>query len=278
MQMTERHPADPVRFQRMTTTEIREGFLVEHLFTPGDLRSIYWHVDRAVFGSAAPLDKSLALTASRELAAEYFCQRREIGVMNVGDDGSITVDGKTYEMANRDCLYIGRGSKQVEFASADSSKPAMFYFISFPAHTVHPVSHLKMADAEPLHLGSAVQCNERTIYKYIHPDGAKSCQLVMGFTVLAEGSVWNTMPAHLHPRRSEIYMYFDIAPETQVFHFMGKPEETRHIGVGNRQVVMSPSWSIHSGVGTGNYSFIWAMGGENQDFSDIDGVPVPEVR
>ncbi|MBC7188144.1 MAG: 5-dehydro-4-deoxy-D-glucuronate isomerase [Calditrichaeota bacterium] len=273
-----RYPADPIRFQRMTTEEIRGSFLVDTLFVPDEVVLLYSEVDRAVLGSAVPVTKPLHLGASRELAADYFCERRELGLLNVGGTGRVVVDGKSYELRNKDMLYIGQGARDVSFESERSDVPAAFYLLSFPAHAAFPTRKVAMEEAEAVHLGQAANCNERTIYKYIHPGGIKSCQLVMGLTVLAPGSNWNTMPPHTHERRTEIYLYFDMAEETRVFHFMGMAEETRHIVIANRQAVISPSWSIHAGVGTGPYSFCWGMGGENQTFEDMDVIEMTRLR
>ncbi len=272
-----RYAADQVRFQRMTTDEIRENFMVD-LFTPDEIAMVYSNVDRAIVGSAVPVSKKLILASAKELASDFFCERREMGVLNTGAKGFITVDGKKYDMENRDGLYIGLGSKTIEFESKDSENPAYFYLLSYPAHKKYPTAHAKKVDAEVTELGTQAQCNKRNIYKYIHPEGIKSCQLVMGFTELAEGNVWNTMPAHTHERRMEVYMYFDIPQDSVVFHFMGKPEETRHIVLKNRQAVISPSWSIHSGAGTSNYTFIWGMGGENQAFDDMDHIDINDLK
>ena len=275
--MEVRHPADPVRFKRMNTDEVLENFLVE-LFQPGEVRMVYSHVDRAVAGSVVPTNKPILLEADPELAAEYFARRREVGVINIGNEGSITVDGTAYKMEKRDALYISRGSKEIKFDSSNPSNPAQFYVTSYPAHTVYPTTHAPISEAEPVHLGSDAESNKRTIYKYIHPAGIKSCQLVMGLTELADGNVWNTMPPHTHARRMEIYLYFDIPENAVVFHYMGEPNETRHIVVRNGQAIISPSWSIHAGCGTSNYSFIWGMGGENQEFGDMDGISMDDLR
>jgi 4-deoxy-L-threo-5-hexosulose-uronate ketol-isomerase len=272
-----RYAPDPIRFEMMNTSELRESFLIEDMFNPGEITMVYSDVDRAIVGSAVPTGNPLKLEAGVELKAEFFAQRREIGVINVGGDGSIVVDNETYDMVKLDALYIGSGSRNVEFRSVIAASPAHFYFVSYPAHTSYPTTHAKISNAEPVKLGSSRECNERTIYKYIHPAGVKSCQLVMGCTLMAEGSVWNTMPAHTHERRSEVYMYFDIPDGAVVFKFIGEPRETRHIVVRNLQAVISPSWSIHSGVGTTNYSFVWAMGGENQEFGDMDGIAVDDM-
>jgi 4-deoxy-L-threo-5-hexosulose-uronate ketol-isomerase len=276
--MDVRYLPDPVRFSGMTTQEVRDNYLVEGLFAQGRVCMIYCDVDRAIVGSAVPTKGKLSLSTADELRSAYFCERRELGVLNVGASGTVTVDGREFAMANRDCLYIGRGSKDILFSSDQAGKPARFYLLSYPAHAEYPTTHLKKAQAEPVALGSSEAANKRTIYKYIHPAGAKSCQLVMGFTELAPGSVWNTMPPHTHARRMEVYLYFDLAKEGRVFHLMGKPDETRHIVVAEGQAILSPSWSIHSGVGTGAYTFCWGMGGENQAFDDMDGLSIGDLK
>lgn len=276
--MQVRYSADPVRFSRMTTQEVRDEFLIDTLFQPDSIEMIYSDIDRAITGSVVPAKKTLSLSASDELRADFFCQRRELGVLNIGQAGTVTVDGTAYTMSNKDGFYIGRGSKDISFSSENSKEPAMFYLLSYPAHSNYPTTHVKMSKAEPVELGTIEASNRRTIYKLIHPAGAKSCQLVMGFTELAPGCVWNTMPPHTHERRMEVYMYFDIAEDTRVFHLMGKPDETRHIVVADGQAVISPSWSIHSGVGTGSYTFCWGMGGENQAFDDMDHLTIDKLR
>ncbi len=275
--MEMRYTPDPIRFEIMDTTELRENFLIDILFVEGEITMVYSDIDRVIVGGVVPLNVSLTLEAGEELKAAYFAERREIGVINIGCEGTVTVDGSEFTMARLDALYIGRGSRDIAFASADAANPARFYLVSYPAHAAHPTTHARIADAEPVRLGSSKECNERTIYKYIHPAGIKSCQLVMGCTQLEGGSVWNTMAPHTHERRSEVYMYFDLAETAAVFHFMGQPQETRHIVVRDGQVVISPSWSIHAGAGTTNYSFVWAMGGENQDFTDTDGIQVGTI-
>ena len=276
--MDVRYVADPIRFQRMTTNEIRESFLADKLFKADTLYLLYSEVDRGIIGSAVPGKKKLTLSASKELATDYFCERREIGVLNIGGKGEIEVDGDAFPMENRDGLYIGRGSKEIIFSSENANDPAAFYLLSFPAHQTYPTKQAKLADAEAVQLGSTEASNKRTIYKYIHPRGIQSCQVVMGFTVLEPGSVWNTMPPHTHERRMEVYLYFDMDEDTRVFHLMGTADETRHIVVANRQAVISPSWSIHSGVGTGAYTFCWGMGGENQTFEDMDGIEIGNIK
>ena len=276
--MQVRYSPDPVRFCRMTTEEVRENFLIESLFQPDVIEMVYSDVDRAIAGSAVPVAGSLGLTSADELRADYFCERRELGVLNIGGAGSVTIDGKTYLMANKDCLYVGRGSKEISFASDDKAKPAKYYLLSYPAHADYPTVHIKQSESTPINLGTVEASNKRTIYKCICPDTATSCQLVMGFTELDPGCVWNTMPAHMHERRMEVYMYFDVPESTRIFHLMGKPEETRHIVVAGEQAVISPSWSIHSGVGTGAYTFCWGMGGENQAFDDMDHIKIEDMK
>jgi len=239
----------------------------------------YSDIDRSITGSAVPIKKTLSLLSTKkEMAAEYFSERREIGVINIGDEGTIEVDGKIYTLQSKDALYIGRGAKRVEFKSKNSSQPAKYYFVSYPAHKEYATKHIRFVDAVQSKLGSQPDSNKRIINKLIMPDTVQSCQLVMGLTELEEGNVWNTMPSHTHQRRSEVYMYFNMASDALVVHLMGQPDETRHLIVHNEQAVLNPSWSIHSGVGTRKYSFIWAMGGENQVFDDMDGVAIGELR
>jgi 4-deoxy-L-threo-5-hexosulose-uronate ketol-isomerase len=276
--MQVRYSPDPVRFCRMTTKEVRDSFLIESLFASNVIEMVYADIDRAIVGSAVPVDQTLSLTSADELRADYFCQRRELGVLNIGGAGSVSVDGQTYTMANKDCLYVGRGSKEIRFASDDKGRPAKYYLLSYPAHADYPTVHIKQSESAPINLGTVAESNKRTIYKCICPDTAMSCQLVMGFTELDPGCVWNTMPAHTHERRMEVYMYFDVPDSTRVFHLMGKPEETRHIVVADGQAVVSPSWSIHSGVGTGAYTFCWGMGGENQAFDDMDHLKIEDIK
>ncbi len=273
-----RYSPDPVRFCRMTTQEVRENFLVESLFKPDEIKMVYSDIDRAIVGSAVPAGQSLSLTSADELRANYFCQRRELGILNIGGGGTLTIDEQNYKMSNLDCLYVGRGSKAIVFASDDAANPARYYLLSYPAHAEYPTVHIRRSQSTPVQLGSIEESNKRTIYKCIHPENAETCQLVMGYTILEPGCVWNTMPAHTHERRMEVYMYFDVAEGTRVFHFMGKPDETRHISVANGQAVISPSWSIHSGVGTGAYTFCWGMGGENQAFDDMDHLTIEDIK
>jgi 4-deoxy-L-threo-5-hexosulose-uronate ketol-isomerase len=270
--------ADPVRYGLMNTEELRETFLLEELFQPDEIEFAYVDLDRTVIGSAVPTDEPLKLETEPELRADYFLERREMGVLNIGGPGSVIVDGKTFEMDKLDCLYIGRGSKDVSFSSKDAGKPAEFYLLSYPAHAEHPTAMVKFADLKPVELGTVETCNKRKIYKAIYKDGLKSCQLVMGFTMLQPGSNWNTMPPHTHMRRSEVYFYFDVDPEHRVLHLMGPPDATSHLVMANKEVVVSPGWSIHAGVGTKHYTFCWGMGGENQAYDDMDGVAIAELK
>jgi 4-deoxy-L-threo-5-hexosulose-uronate ketol-isomerase len=278
MNMEVRYAADPVRFPRMTTEEIRDNFLIQSLFKVGEIEMVYSDTDRAIIGSALPFDSPIILSATDELRAAYFNERRELGVLNVGGKGTVEVNGKNYKMKELDCLYIGKGNEKIAFTSDKADNPAAFYLLSYPAHTEYPTKLSRKEDAEPQHLGSDENSNKRTIYKHIHSNGIKSCQLVMGVTIMAAGNVWNTMPPHTHERRMEVYFYFGMEESERVFHLCGKPIETRHIVVSNRQAVISPSWSIHSGVGTSAYSFCWGMGGENQSFDDMDHLDIGDLK
>jgi 4-deoxy-L-threo-5-hexosulose-uronate ketol-isomerase len=261
-------------YPNLSTDQLRAAFLLDSLFAPGQISLVYTDADRAIVGSAVPLGSPLKLTADTELRAAYFCERRELGILNIGGDGAVEVDGHRFELAKFDCLYVGRGSQAITFTSRETGNPAAFYLLSYPAHTAFPTALARRADATKVELGTSADANRRTIYKYIHIAGIKSCQLVMGFTQLHEGSVWNTMPPHTHTRRSEIYIYFDLGPSRRVMHFMGTPRQTRHLVMADRQVVISPSWSIHCGCATGAYAFCWGMGGENQTFEDMDPAPL----
>jgi 4-deoxy-L-threo-5-hexosulose-uronate ketol-isomerase len=277
--MEVRYSTDPKGFQTMTTKELRMAYLINNLFVPDDVPMTYSDIDRSITGSAVPVKQTLKLLATKkEMAAEYFCDRREVGIINIGGDGIIMVDSKEFAMASKDVLYIGRGVKEILFSSKQTTAPAKFYFVSYPAHKEYPTIHATLAEAEHAYLGSQKDANKRTLNRMIHAKGIQSCQLVMGLTELDEGSVWNTMPSHTHQRRSEVYMYFNVAPDALVVHLMGQPDETRHIIMHNEQAVLNPSWSIHSGGGTRNYSFIWAMGGENQVFNDMDAVTMDELK
>jgi 4-deoxy-L-threo-5-hexosulose-uronate ketol-isomerase len=270
--------ADRERYRRMTTSELREAYMVDGMFIPGDVTLCYTDIDRAIVGSAVPLEDSLTLPVHKELASDFFAQRREIGVINIGGSGKVTVDGETYDMENRDSLYIGRGSKDVEFRSNSKDSPAQFYILSYPAHAKYPTKLVKQSEAKRMDLGSTEECNERIIHQSIRPGIVDTCQIVMGFTQLAPGSIWNTMPPHTHRRRTEVYMYFDLDDSSNVFHFMGEPDETRSLVVRNGEAIVSPSWSLHCAAGTRNYTFIWGMGGENQEFDDMDHIDMKTLR
>lgn len=270
--------ADPVRYPRMTTEEIRESFLLNGLYEPGKIIVNYVELERAIVGYAAPVESALVLPTYPELRAEFFTERRELGVLNIGGAGKVTVEGKSYDLNNLDVLYVGRGNANVSFESTDKGAPAIFYLLSYPAHATYPVALVRKEDANPIELGSQETCNKRTICKYIHLEGARSCQLVMGVTHLHPGNVWNSFPPHTHMRRSEIYMYFNLPENERMFHMMGQPQQTKHIVMADKDVVVSPLWSIHAGVATHAYSFAWGMGGENQEFTDMDPAPLPQLR
>lgn len=269
------HPEDSKFY---TTEELRNHYLQEEIFVKDEISLTYSHVDRIIFGGAMPVDKTLELAAGKEMGVSYFLERREMGVINVGGEGVITLDGTDYEMNKRDGIYIGMGVKEVSFKSKDANDPAKFYINSVPAHQSYPVVKIDIEKANPVHLGDKANLNERTIYQYVHPNVCKSCQLLMGLTMLEPNNAWNTMPCHTHERRMEVYFYFDMAENTRVIHLMGEPSETRHIIVKNEQAIISPSWSIHSGVGTSNYTFIWGMCGENQTFDDMDHVAMGDLK
>ena len=265
-------------YERMNTRELRENYLLENLFAPGEIKLVYWETDRAVIGAAVPSASPLPLETAPPLAADFFCERRELGVLNLGGPGAVSVDRETHVLGAFDCLYIARGSRSVTFASEDPAQPARLYLLSYPAHAQHPVTLVRQTEANRLELGAPETANRRTIFQYIHEGGAKSCKLFMGCTRLETGSVWNTMPAHTHTRRSEVYLYFDVPAEDAVFHFMGSGQETRHLLMHEGDAVLSPIWSIHAGCGTRGYGFVWGMGGENQRFNDMDGIPIADLR
>lgn len=277
--MENRYVSHPNDVKRFDTDRLREEFLIDTLFTSDELVTVYTHVDRFIVGSAVPVSKEIKLEVNlKDIGTDYFLERREIGIINVGSNGIVVVDGESIEVKPKECLYVGLGVKEVVFKSADASQPARFYFNSSPAHKAYPTRKLTQEEATPAHLGSIKTSNERTIFKYIHEGGIKSCQLVMGMTELDPGNMWNTMPCHTHNRRSEVYLYFNLPEDGVVFHMMGQPDETRHLVVRNEQAIISPSWSIHSGVGTSNYTFIWGMAGENQTFDDMDAVAMQDLR
>jgi 4-deoxy-L-threo-5-hexosulose-uronate ketol-isomerase len=276
--METRNAIHPDHAAMLDTDELREHFLIEDLFTGEAPKLIYTFYDRLIVGGVKPIGPVEINIDPSVIGAEYLLERREMGVINIGGPGSITVAGKKIEMAPRDGLYIGKGNREIVFNSDDAAAPACYYMLSAPAHTEFPTAKITFADAEPVEMGEMESSNKRTIRKYIHPDGVKSCQLVMGMTTLATGSIWNTMPPHSHQRRMEAYLYFDMKEDDLVFHFMGEADQTRHLVVREGQVVLSPSWSIHAGAGTGSYTFIWGMAGENQAFTDMDHIPMSEIR
>ncbi len=262
----------------LPTDELRARFLVTDLFRGGEIVLRPLDLDRAVLGGAVPVSEPLRLESIPHLRAEFFCERREVGVLNVGGAGRVIVDGAEHALARLDVLYVGRGSRDVTFASDDAANPARFYLVSYPAHAAHPTTLVRAADAQGATIGSADRANRRTVYRYVHLAGARSAQLVMGVTVLEPGSVWNTMPPHTHARRSEVYLYFDVPADAVVFHLMGEPHEVRTLVARDGEVALSPGWSIHAGCGTASYAFCWAMGGENQDYADMDPVDVAALR
>ncbi len=277
-----RYSANPNDVKRYTTEELRKEFLIENLYVPDSVVAVYSHVDRMVTLGCMPVTEKVSIDKGIDVwsnfGTKYFLERREIGIFNIGGSGTITVDGIVYELGYEDCLYITKGAKEVYFASNDSEHPAKFYMVSAPAHRSFETRLLKFADANKRVCGETATSNRRTINQFIHPDVLPTCQLSMGLTVLESGSVWNTMPAHTHERRMEVYMYFEVPEDQVVFHMMGQGTETRHIVMRSEQAVISPSWSIHAGAGTSSYTFIWAMGGENQEFDDMDNIPTAELR
>lgn len=272
-----RNAANPNDVKHYTTDRLRNDFLIQGLFQPGEIKTIYSHIDRIITGSACPV-KSMTLEAGKEIRASYFLERREMGIINIGPKGTVTVDGTAYELDTKDGLYIGMGSKEIVFSSADSKNPAKFYFNSAPAHKTYPTVLIKPENCIRVELGSLEESNHRVITKYILPGQVESCQLVMGMTSLKPGSVWNTMPCHTHDRRMEVYLYFELPENAVVFHYMGEPTETRHVVMRNEEAIISPSWSIHAASGTQAYTFIWGMVGENQDFDDMDAVAMKDLR
>ncbi|GKW11717.1 MULTISPECIES: 5-dehydro-4-deoxy-D-glucuronate isomerase [Pectobacterium] len=266
--------------KQLDTAGLRREFLIEQIFSADAYTMTYSHIDRIIVGGIMPVHSAVAIgtEVGKQLGVSYFLERRELGAINIGGAGIVTIDGKRYDVGNEEAIYVGMGVQNVQFTSVDAANPAKFYYNSAPAHTAYPTRKITQADASPQTVGEDASCNRRTINKYIVPDVLPTCQLTMGLTKLAEGSLWNTMPCHTHERRMEVYFYFDMDEETAVFHMMGQPQETRHIVIKNEQAVISPSWSIHSGVGTRRYTFIWGMVGENQVFDDMDHVKVSELR
>ena len=269
------HPEDSKRYD---TAQLRKHYHIAKVFSPDEINLTYSHQDRIIAGGIMPVNGELKLESCKELAAPYFLARRELGAINVGGAGKLVIDGVEYVMGSKDGIYVGMGAKELTFTSDDPANPAKFYINSCPAHRTCPTVHIPMDKARYNHLGGQETVNERILRQYVHPAVCESCQLSMGMTALLPGNVWNTMPCHTHERRMEVYFYFDIAPDQAVFHMMGQGDETRHILMHNDEAVISPSWSIHSGVGTANYTFIWGMCGENQDFDDMDGIPTADLR
>lgn len=287
--MDVRTAVSPKDVKHYTTDRLREEFLIQNLFVQDEIKLVYSHIDRIITGAAMPVKECLKLSAGDELRADYFLQRREMGIINIGGAGKIKIDGKEYEIAYKEGMYVGMGAKDISFSSLDDKNPAKFYLNSAPAHKAYPTVHIKpegesedgvviVKDENKVELGALEQSNHRTICKYILPGQVESCQLVMGMTKLEPGSVWNTMPTHTHDRRMEVYLYFDIPEDQYIMHYMGEPNETRHIVMRNEEAVISPSWSIHAGSGTQAYTFIWGMVGENQDFGDMDGIDNKDIR
>lgn len=278
MELDIRYAAHPDDVKGYDTETLRRHFLVDTLFVKGEVKLTYSHVDRIMVGGIMPANNILTLEAGKEMGVDYFFERREAGIINVGGKGSITLDGERFELDKRDGLYIGMGVKEISLESDSADEPAKFYLNCAPAHQRYPNVKIEIAQANPVKLGEDATCNKRTIYQYVHPAVCESCQLVMGLTMLEPGSIWNTMPCHTHERRMEVYFYFDMDADARVIHLMGQPQETRHIMVGNDQAVISPSWSIHSGAGTSNYTFIWGMVGENQTFDDMDHLSPADLK
>ena len=272
------HSVHPDDFKTYQTDLIRERFLIDNLIEVDKINCVYTHYDRMIIGAANPVNKHIDLENYPNLRAKFFLERREMGIINVAGDGEIEADGKNFRLKKLDCLYAGKGVENVRFSSVDPTNPAIFYFLSAPAHASYPTAFMTHADATKVNAGDSSTANRRTINKYIHMDGIKSCQLVMGLTILQEGSIWNTMPPHTHDRRMEAYFYFDLPADQKVFHYMGQGNETRHITMNNYEAVVSPPWSIHSGSGTASYSFIWGMAGENLDYTDMDAISIPDIR
>ncbi len=273
-----RNAIDPVRAAGLDTTALRENFLVENLFVLGRINLTYTHYDRMVIGGATPAGEALALQAIKPMGTKSFLDRREMAVFNVGAKGAVKIGTESYTLEHRDMIYVGMGAGEVSFSSASAADPAKFYIISAPAHQTYPTTMVRIGDAKRIDLGAQETSNERSIFQFVHPEGIKTCQLVVGMTTLASGSVWNTIPAHVHDRRSEIYLYFDMNREARIFHFMGEPQETRHLVMKTEEAALSPIWSIHCAAATANYTFIWAMAGDNVDYTDIDPVALGDMR
>ena len=269
---------DPVAAAAMDSTELRRNFHIDGLFKPDDISLIYTHYDRMVVGGAMPADRALSLEAIKPTGTNAFLERRELIAVNIGGPGSVEAHGQSHPLGSRDMIYLGMGTRDLSFASESADRPAKFYLLSAPAHARHPTKVIRVGEAKRIDLGSQATSNERSIFQFVHPEGVATCQLVVGMTQLAPGSVWNTMPCHVHDRRMEVYLYFDLPENARIFHFMGEPDETRHIVMKSDEAVLSPGWSIHSGAGTSNYAFIWAMAGDNVDYTDVDPVPIETLR
>lgn len=267
----------PKETSRMNTQELRENFLVQQLMQNGKIELVYTHYDRLIIGGVVSTKSPVDLPNEDELKASYFLERREMGIINVGGKGTVTADGIAYEIEKLECVYLGKGTKEVSFSNSTPENPAYFYLLSAPAHQSYPNRKMTIAEASPVNLGDLSTSNKRTIYKYIHADGIQSCQLVMGLTTLDVGSIWNSVPPHTHTRRMEAYFYFDVDPAQRVFHFMGEPQETRHLVIANHEAAISAPWSMHFGVGTASYGFIWGMAGENKEFTDMDPKPIASL-
>ncbi|WP_250444857.1 5-dehydro-4-deoxy-D-glucuronate isomerase [Actinotalea sp. C106] len=279
--MEQRYATSPEQIPGMDTAELRRRYLVPGLFADDEARAVYTHHDRVVLAGVRPVRTTVTLPTFPEIRSEFFFEHREAGIVNVGGAGTITVDGTNYDVGHASCLYVGRGAREVTFSSADASGeqgPARFYLVSAPAHTAYPTTLVEAGTGTVRELGDPLTSNRRTLNQYIHENGVRSCQVVMGVTTLHPGSMWNTMPAHTHDRRMEAYLYFGLPEEARVIHILGRPDETRHMVVADEEAIISPSWSVHSGVGTASYSFVWAMAGENQSFDDMDGFPITEMR
>jgi len=268
----------PKETSEMNTQQLRDNFLVQNLMQPGNIELVYSHFDRLIIGGVVPTTTAISLPNEDELKANFFLERREIGIINIGGKGSVMADGTDFVIEKLECVYLGKGTKGVAFISANADEPAMFYLLSVPAHHSYPNRSMTKAEAAPVHLGDITTSNKRTIYKYIHNDGIQSCQLVMGLTALEAGSVWNSVPPHTHTRRMEAYFYFDVHPDHRVMHFMGEPQETRHLVIANNEAAISAPWSMHFGVGTASYGFIWGMAGENKEFTDMDAQPIASLK
>jgi 4-deoxy-L-threo-5-hexosulose-uronate ketol-isomerase len=264
--------------KQMNTEQLRDNFLVSSLMQDDSVQLTYSHHDRVIIGGVKPVNKTISLPNHEELKAEYFLERRELGIINVGGDGIVIADKKEFPISKFDCVYVGKGTKEVKFKSKKKAEPALLYLLSAPAHHKYPNKLMKKEKAAPVQLGAAETANKRTVYKYIHLDGIRSCQLVMGLTMLEPGSVWNSIPPHTHTRRMEVYFYFDLPEQHRIFHFMGEPQQTRHMVAANNEAVISPPWSSHFGCGTSNYGFIWGMAGENLVYTDMDPAPVHELK